>query len=163
MIRFTVYIILFYFLLDIFFIYISNVIPFPGLPSENPFSPPPSPAYMRIPLCPPTHSCLPALAFPTLGPWAFTGPRASPPIDASQVHPLLHVKLEPWVPPCVLFSWWLSPWELWRVLLVDIVVLPMWLQTPPTPSVIPLTPPSRSPCSVQWLVVSILLCWSCHK
>jgi hypothetical protein len=28
-------------LLDIFFIYISNVIPFPGFPSENPLSPPP--------------------------------------------------------------------------------------------------------------------------
>jgi hypothetical protein len=27
------------FLLDIFFIYISNVIPFPGFPSKNPLSP----------------------------------------------------------------------------------------------------------------------------
>jgi hypothetical protein len=37
------------FLLDIFFIYISNVIPFPGFPSENPLHPsrapnPPIPA-----------------------------------------------------------------------------------------------------------------------
>ncbi len=33
----------FLFLLDIFFIYISNVIPFPGFPSENPLllDPPP--------------------------------------------------------------------------------------------------------------------------
>ena len=30
----------FLFLLDIFFIYISNVIPFPGFPSKNPLSPP---------------------------------------------------------------------------------------------------------------------------
>jgi hypothetical protein len=31
------------FLLDIFFIYISNIIPFPGFPSENPLTlPPPS-------------------------------------------------------------------------------------------------------------------------
>ena len=28
----------FYFLLDIFFIYISNIIPFPSLPSENPLN-----------------------------------------------------------------------------------------------------------------------------
>jgi hypothetical protein len=33
-----------YFLLDIFFIYISNVIPFPRFPSENPLSPPRFPA-----------------------------------------------------------------------------------------------------------------------
>jgi hypothetical protein len=43
----------FCFLLDIFFIYISNVIPFPGFPSENPlpipFPPPP---------CSPTHPLL---------------------------------------------------------------------------------------------------------
>ena len=30
----------FSFLLDIFFIYISNIIPFPSFPSENPLSPP---------------------------------------------------------------------------------------------------------------------------
>jgi hypothetical protein len=32
-----------FFLLDIFFIYISNVIPFPSIPFKNLFSPPPSP------------------------------------------------------------------------------------------------------------------------
>jgi hypothetical protein len=26
------------------------------------------------------------------------------------------MRLEPWVPPCVLFGWWFSPWELWGVL-----------------------------------------------
>jgi hypothetical protein len=46
-------------LLDIFFIYISNVIPFPG--------PPPPPASMRVFHHSPTHSCLPALAFPYTG------------------------------------------------------------------------------------------------
>jgi hypothetical protein len=30
------------FLLDILFIYISNVIPFPSFPSENPLFPPPA-------------------------------------------------------------------------------------------------------------------------
>jgi hypothetical protein len=38
------------FLLDIFFIYTSNVIPFPSFPSENPLSLPPPPAPQ------PTHS-----------------------------------------------------------------------------------------------------------
>jgi hypothetical protein len=50
------------FLLDIFFIYISNIIPFPSFPSENPLSPPRSP-------CSPTHPLpFPVLAFPYAGP-----------------------------------------------------------------------------------------------
>jgi hypothetical protein len=43
------------FLLDIFFIYISNVILFPSFPSENPLSSPPPPAPK------PTHSYFLAL------------------------------------------------------------------------------------------------------
>jgi hypothetical protein len=53
---------------------------------------------------------------PTLGHRAFTGSRASPPIDNQLGHPLVHMQLEPWVPPCVLFGWWFSSWELWGVL-----------------------------------------------
>jgi hypothetical protein len=49
---------------------------------------------------------------PTLGQRAFPGPRTSPPIDTQLGHPLLHMQLEPWVPPCVLFGWWFRPWEL---------------------------------------------------
>jgi hypothetical protein len=45
------------FLLDIFFIYISNIIPFPGFPSENPLSLPFSP-------CSPTYS--PLLPWPSI-------------------------------------------------------------------------------------------------
>jgi hypothetical protein len=67
---------------------------------------------------------------PTLGHWAFTGPRTSPPIDDRLGHPLLHMQLEPWVPPCVIFGWWFSSWELWEYWLVHIVVPPMRLQTP---------------------------------
>jgi hypothetical protein len=54
------------FLLDIFFIYISNV-PFPGYPptARLPISSPPLPASMRV--FPPTHSCLLALEFPYTG------------------------------------------------------------------------------------------------
>jgi hypothetical protein len=46
-------------LLDIFLIYISNVIPFPGLPSGNPLSHPSSPASMRVLPHPPTPTFLP--------------------------------------------------------------------------------------------------------
>jgi hypothetical protein len=48
--------------LDIFFIYILNVIPFPGFPSENPLPPDSQP----------THSRFLTLAFPTLRPRTFT-------------------------------------------------------------------------------------------
>ena len=78
------------FLFDIFFIYILNVIPFPSFPSENLLSLP----------------SLPVLTTPsTPTPWtwnslvlehiAFTGPRASPPIDDQLGHSLLYMQLEP--------------------------------------------------------------------
>ena len=91
-------------LLVILFIYISNA-EFP----QNPLSPHPHPC-----LCkgapPPVHPHLRALAFPYTGLLqASKGPMASPPIDARQGHPLLHIQLEPWVPPCVLFGLWFSP------------------------------------------------------
>ena len=80
---------------------------------------------------------------------AFIGPRTSPPIDAWQGHPLLYMQLE----PCVLLGWWLSHFELWRIWLVDIVVLPMVLQTPSAPSFVSLTLPL-----VLWFAASICLC-----
>ena len=42
--------------------------------------------------------------------------------------------------------------------MVDIVVLPMGLQTPSTPSVLSLTPSLWTIHSVQWLAISIHLC-----
>ena len=39
-----------------------------------------------------------------------------------------------------------------------IVALPMVLQTPSAPSVLHLTPPLGSPCSVRWLAASIHIC-----
>jgi hypothetical protein len=65
------------------------------------------------------------------------------------------MQLEPWVPPCVLLGWWFSIWELWGFWLVDIVVLPMGLETPSAPSVLSLTHPLGSLYSVQWLAVNI--------
>jgi hypothetical protein len=84
------------FLLDIFFIYISNV---------NLLSHPPNPSSLLLLLweCPSTH--LPTPTSPPSVPlhWgiyrAFIGPRTSP---------LQRMQLE----PCVLLCWWLSPWEL---------------------------------------------------
>jgi hypothetical protein len=79
-------------------------------------------------------------------------------IESSQdFHPLLHIQLEALVPPCVFLGWWFSPWELWEVWLVDIVVIPMGLQTPSPPTVLYLTPPLGTLCSVEWFAASILL------
>jgi hypothetical protein len=39
----------------------------------------------------------------------FMGQRTSNFFDASQGHTLLHMQLE----LCLLFCWWLSPWEFW--------------------------------------------------
>jgi hypothetical protein len=58
---------LFIFLLDIFFIYISNVSPFPVSPLEIPYSIPSLPASMRVFSYLSTHLCLTALAFPYTG------------------------------------------------------------------------------------------------
>jgi hypothetical protein len=48
-------------------------------------------------------------SFPILWHRTFTGPRASPPTDDWLGHLLLHMQLEPWIPPCVFFGWWFSP------------------------------------------------------
>jgi hypothetical protein len=77
------------FLLDIFFIYISNVIPFLGFPPKTTI---PSPLLLLT--NPPTPASLPWHPT-TLGNRAFTGPRASPSIDVQQGHPLLYMQLEP--------------------------------------------------------------------
>ena len=82
--------------------------------------------------------------------WAFIGPRTTPPTDAWQGHPLQLLLLELRV--------LLVPWELLGDWLVDIVVLPMGLQSPSTPLVLSLTPLLWTPCSVQWLVLSICPC-----
>ena len=107
---------------------------------------------------PPTHSHFPTLACAYTGAlnlhrtkdlsshWCLTRP-------SSAIY-----ALEPWDP---LFCWWLSPWVLWEVWFVHIVVLPIRLQTPSNPSVLPLTPPLGTLWSVWWLAVSISLC-SCQ-
>ena len=80
----------------------------------------PTPAHcapMRVfPTYPPIHPLLllppcPQI-IPTLGNLAFTGPRASPLINAWQGHSLLQMLLELWVPPYVLLGCWFAPCEL---------------------------------------------------
>jgi hypothetical protein len=103
-------------------------------PVNPPIVSPVTPASKIMPLPQsPTPTSLPYHS-PTLGHWASTGPKGSPPIDAGKDHPLLCMQLEPWVAPCVLFGWWFSPWELWEVWLVNIVVISVRLQTPSCPS-----------------------------
>jgi hypothetical protein len=133
-----------FFYIYIFIIYISNVSPFPGrppLPPEIPYPILPLLTYMRVLPHPPTHTLPPASLpwhSPTLKLRVFIGPRTSPPIDAQQGQALLYMRLEPLVPPCVLFDWWFRPWELWGIWLVDTVVLSMAFQTPSAPSALSL-------------------------
>jgi hypothetical protein len=56
------------------------------------------------------------------------------------------------IPPCVLFGWWFSPWELWRYSFVHIAVSPMGLQAPSAPSVLSLAPPLGTLCSLSPMV-----------
>jgi hypothetical protein len=106
-----------------YFSYIWNVICLSGFSTENPF-----PNLLPLLTNPPTPPFCPGHS-PTLRHRALTGWRASPPIDDWLGHPLVHMNLEPWIPPCVLFGWWFSPWELWEYWLVHIVVHPVGVQT----------------------------------
>jgi hypothetical protein len=119
-----------YFLLDIFFIYISNAIPFPSFFSESPlYHPPALLLYPPIPASWPWHSCV-------LGHIIFTRPRTSPRIDGQLGHPPLHMQLETQL-------WGRGYW------LVHIVVPPIGLQTPLDLWVLSLAPSLGALCSIQ--------------
>jgi hypothetical protein len=92
--------------------------PFLVSPLKNPSLLPTSPAPQ------PTQSHSQSWPSPILGHRTFTGHRASPPIDDPLGHPLLHIQVEPHVPPCVFFGWWFSSKELWGYWLVHIDVPP---------------------------------------
>jgi hypothetical protein len=135
------------FLLDIFLYLHFKCYPLFWLPLWKPRIPFPLPLLTN----PPTPASL-SCHSPILGHRAFTGWRASPPIDAWQDHPLLHMWLEPWVPLCVLFGLWSSSLGAFGDWLVAIVVPPMRLQTPSAPLVLSLAPSLGTPCSVQFLI-----------
>jgi hypothetical protein len=79
-------------LLDIFFIYISTLIAFPGFFSEKHLPLMPSPIHLLT--SPPTSASWPWNS-PLLGHRTYTEPMASPPIDNQLGYPLLHMQLEP--------------------------------------------------------------------
>ena len=85
-------------------------------------SPPKPPYLLHLPQItnPPTPTSWPWLS-PTLGHRAFTGLKASPPIDDQLGHTLLHIQVEPYIPSCVILYWWFSACELrgigWFILL----------------------------------------------
>jgi hypothetical protein len=117
---------------DIFFSCMSNVIPFTYFPSGSPLSHSSSPLLlMRVVPHPSTHPLSP-LAFPHAGASSLHRTKGLSSHWWSQGHPLLCMRVEPWVPPCVLLGWCFRPWKLW---LVDIVVLPMGLQILSAPSI----------------------------
>ena len=127
-------------LLYILFIYISHVNLFLGFHSGKPLSHPPSPCFYEgapssmhspIPISLPWHSA-------TLGHWAFTGPSPSPPIESD--NDILCTYAAGIFGPSMCTLWWFCLWELWGIWFIDIVVLPMGLQTPSNPSVLSLTP-----------------------
>jgi hypothetical protein len=82
---------LIFFLFNDFLVYISNVIPFPGLPSMN--FPPHFPSLLALRECSQTHlhtHTSPLSHPPSLG-QASTGSSTSPPTDARGDSPLLHM------------------------------------------------------------------------
>ena len=117
---------------------------------------------LKIPIhspCSPTHPLLlpgPGIPLYLWNDKTFTGPRVSPPIGDWLGHPLLHIQLEPWVPPCVFFDRWFSSKELWEYWLIHIDVPPMGLQTPSAPWVLSLA--LGTLWSVQWMAVSLFFC-----
>jgi hypothetical protein len=138
------HLICFSFLLNNFFIYISNYILFSCFFLGKPLSHPLFPCvYECVP--PPTQFPPPHLDIPLP---CLSQDKGPPPMNVQQGHPLLLMQLGPWVPPCVLFSWWFSPCEFWGVWLFHIFVLPMGLQTPSAPLALSLTPPLGTPCHV---------------
>jgi hypothetical protein len=119
------------------------------IPSAFPF------ASLRMLLHPLTHSHLIALESPYNGTSSLHRTKGPPPIDSRKGHPLLHMYLESMIPSCILFGWWFSLRDLWMIQWVDIV-LPMGMQSPSAPSLLPLALPLGSLGSVQWLTVQWL-------
>jgi hypothetical protein len=122
--------------------------PFPIPPRKSPIPPPPpAPQYTQF------HTW--SWHSPIQGHRTFTGSRASPPIDNRPGHPLLHIQLEPQIPPCVFFDWWFSSKEFWGYWLVQIDFPRMGFQTPSAPWVLSLAPSLENLCSIQSVIVSI--------
>jgi hypothetical protein len=135
------------------------VCPFSVSPLDHLYAILPSPMLPYSPTCSQKPTTPSSLHFTIREHQAFPGPRASLLIDVLQGHPLLNMWLEPWVPPCVLFGWCFSSWELLEGGLVGWYCCSSYgMLTPSTTSVLPLIPSLGTLYSVQWLAVSIHLC-----
>ena len=148
----------FFFFYWIFYLYTFQILSSLTVPPpETPYTIPPPPASIRV-LPQPTHSCLPALAFPYTGAlslhrtkglsshWYWKRPSSATYADGAMGHSMYSLVGS------------LVPGSSGGFWLFDIVVPPMRLQTPSAPSVLSLTPPLGTPWSVQWLAASIHLC-----
>ena len=62
--------------------------------------------------------------------------------------------VKPWDPPCVLFGWWFSPWELCGYWLVHIIVPPAGLHISSVPWILSLAASLGTLCSFLLLAVS---------
>jgi hypothetical protein len=156
---FYIYSFLYYYFYWIFYLFTFQKL-FPFLVSPLEINPYPITILLLLRGCFPTHPPNPASTSwhsPILGLQAFTGPRNSLPVKVLQDHSLLHMLLEPWVPSCVHFGWWFSPYKLWQVWLVDIILLRLGLQTPLAPSVLSLNFPWGTQCSFQRLAMNVYL------
>ena len=89
--------------MEIFFIYISHVFTFPGLPFRSPLLPPPSPASMRVLPHPTIQSSLQVIAFSYTG--ASTTLRHKGPLLPLMPNRPSSATYVAWVSSCVLFGW----------------------------------------------------------
>jgi hypothetical protein len=131
---------------DIFFIYISNVFPFPGLSLRTPLSRPPSPClYEGAP-----H--LPALTFPYTGASKPLRPKGCSSNWCSTRPPSATYEAGAMGPNSLVFK---SPRSSRMVWLVDTVAIPWGCKPPQLLQSLPPIPSSRTLSSFQWLTVSI--------
>ena len=96
--------------------------PFMISPLKTPYPITPPPSHQQ------THLCFLLHAFPYTGESSLLRTKGLYSHWWPKGHTLLHMQLEPWVPPGVFIGWWLSLWELWGYWLVYIVVLSTGLQ-----------------------------------
>ena len=86
-----------------------GVIPFPDYPLKIPNPVPYPPAHQS------TNSCFTVLAFPYPGTLSLHWTKGLSPIDFQQGHLLLHMQLEPWVPPLYSLVGGLVPGSSWNI------------------------------------------------